>query len=115
MTLGGHDRIAFGYTGNYSRRASRIYEFLPTMLHQKIVIVDDAWAAVGTANFDNRSFSLNDETSVCFLRLRTRQSIARCFCGRSGALPKVDLAEWRTPRIVAARRRAIRSLIEDQV
>ena len=32
---------------------------------QKIVIVDGAWASVGTANFDNRSFALNEETSVC--------------------------------------------------
>ena len=43
-----------------------IYEFLPTMLHQKTMVVDDAWATVGTANFDNRSFALNDETNVCF-------------------------------------------------
>ena len=36
-----------------------IYEFQPSMLHQKIMIVDGAWASIGTANFDNRSFALN--------------------------------------------------------
>ena len=43
-----------------------IYEFLPTMLHQKTMIVDATWATVGTANFDNRSFALNEETNLCF-------------------------------------------------
>jgi len=51
-----------------SRRKAgvEIYEYQPTMLHQKTMIVDGVWATVGTANFDNRSFSLNEETNICF-------------------------------------------------
>ena len=33
-------------------------------LHQKVVLVDDEIAAVGTANFDNRSFRLNFEVTA---------------------------------------------------
>ena len=39
----------------------RIYEYDPTMVHAKTLTVDGVWCAVGSANFDNRSMSLNDE------------------------------------------------------
>jgi cardiolipin synthase A/B len=41
-----------------------IYEFLPTMLHNKMLIVDDVLVSVGSTNFDTRSFKLNDEASM---------------------------------------------------
>ncbi len=41
-----------------------IYEFKPTMIHRKGVIVDDFWLMTGSANFDNRSFRINDELNV---------------------------------------------------
>lgn len=42
----------------------RIYEYQPTMIHAKTVVVDDCFAAVGTANMDNRSFRLNFEVTA---------------------------------------------------
>lgn len=39
----------------------RIYEYDPTMVHAKTLSVDGVWCAIGSANFDNRSMSLNDE------------------------------------------------------
>jgi cardiolipin synthase len=42
----------------------RIYEYEPTMYHCKSMIVDDEWVSVGSANFDNRSFRLNDEANL---------------------------------------------------
>jgi cardiolipin synthase len=42
----------------------RIFEYQPTMFHVKAVTVDDAWAIVGSANFDNRSFELNYEVML---------------------------------------------------
>ncbi len=42
----------------------RIYEYLPGFLHTKSIIVDDAWASVGTANMDIRSFRLNFEVNL---------------------------------------------------
>jgi cardiolipin synthase len=42
-----------------------IYEYCPTMLHAKTLTVDGAWATVGSVNFDNRSFQLHDEVSLC--------------------------------------------------
>ena len=42
-----------------------LYEYQPTMLHAKTMTVDGCWSAVGSANFDNRSFQLNDEATLC--------------------------------------------------
>lgn len=41
-----------------------IYEFLPTMIHTKSMIVDDHCVSIGSANLDNRSFKLNDEANI---------------------------------------------------
>ena len=39
----------------------RIYEFQPTFIHTKLLIVDGVWSVIGSANMDNRSRKLNDE------------------------------------------------------
>ncbi|MQA88234.1 MAG: cardiolipin synthase B [Streptosporangiales bacterium] len=43
----------------------RIWEYQPTMLHAKTLCVDGVWSSVGSVNFDNRSFRLNDEATLC--------------------------------------------------
>lgn len=54
-------RAAYG-----SLRAAgvRIWEYQSRVLHAKTVLVDDDWATVGTANFDYRSFFVNDELNL---------------------------------------------------
>ena len=42
-----------------------IHEYGPTMLHAKSLVVDGVWASVGSVNFDNRSFQLHDEATLC--------------------------------------------------
>lgn len=41
-----------------------IAEYQPTMMHCKLMIVDDLWVSIGSSNFDNRSFRLNDEANL---------------------------------------------------
>ena len=41
-----------------------IYEYCPTMLHAKTLVVDGTWSCVGSVNFDNRSFQLHDEVTI---------------------------------------------------
>jgi len=42
-----------------------LYEYCPTMLHAKSLVVDGTWSCVGSVNFDNRSFQLHDEVALC--------------------------------------------------
>jgi len=46
------------------RRGIRIFEYQPTMMHAKTMVVDGIWTSVGSSNFDDRSFRLNDEVNV---------------------------------------------------
>ncbi|HEX2217372.1 MAG TPA: phospholipase D-like domain-containing protein, partial [Gemmatimonadales bacterium] len=39
----------------------RMFEFQPSMMHAKAVLVDDAWCLVGSANMDERSMEINEE------------------------------------------------------
>jgi cardiolipin synthase len=41
-----------------------IYEYQPTMMHCKVLVIDGVWSSVGSANFDDRSFRLNDEANL---------------------------------------------------
>ena len=45
-------------------RGAEIYEYQPTMYHCKVLVVDGLWTSVGSTNFDNRSFRLNDEANL---------------------------------------------------
>jgi cardiolipin synthase A/B len=42
-----------------------VWEYQPTMLHAKTMVVDEVWSSVGSVNFDNRSFQLHDEATLC--------------------------------------------------
>ena len=46
------------------RQGIEIYEYQPTMMHTKVLVVDGVWSMFGSANFDNRSLELNDELNV---------------------------------------------------
>jgi len=50
--------------GSLLEAGVHIYEYQRTLTHQKLMVVDEAWSCVGSTNFDDRSFELNDEISV---------------------------------------------------
>ncbi|WP_204246705.1 phospholipase D-like domain-containing protein [Acidovorax carolinensis] len=50
--------------GPLLQAGAEIYEFQPTMYHCKVMIVDQLLVSVGSTNFDNRSFRLNDEANL---------------------------------------------------
>jgi cardiolipin synthase len=50
--------------GKLLRAGAKIYEYQPTMMHAKTMIVDGVFATVASTNFDNRSFRYNDEIDL---------------------------------------------------
>lgn len=65
----------------------RFFEYLPRMLHGKLMLVDDCWATVGSANVDYRSFFINQE-----LNLVCREPAV---CARLAGIAAVDFADSR--------------------
>ena len=54
---------AFHYIHRLRGLGIKFYAYTPGFMHQKVMLVDDHVAAVGTHNFDNRSFRLNFEVT----------------------------------------------------
>jgi cardiolipin synthase len=52
--------------GKLLARGVRIFEYQKTLLHQKVMTVDGCWSAIGSSNFDDRSFEINDEITLGF-------------------------------------------------
>jgi cardiolipin synthase len=55
---------AFAYFDELRAAGVAIWRYQPGFMHQKVVLVDNTLAAIGTTNFDNRSFRLNFEAMV---------------------------------------------------
>ena len=53
--------------GDLLAAGAEVYEYQPTMFHAKVLVVDDLLVSVGSTNFDDRSFRLNDEASLNIL------------------------------------------------
>ena len=53
-----------GSWGPLLQAGAEIYEYQPSMYHCKVMIVDKLLVSVGSTNFDNRSFRLNDEANL---------------------------------------------------
>ena len=65
--------------GPLLQAGAKIYEYQPTMYHCKIMIVDQLLVSVGSTNFDNRSFRLNDEANLNVFDKRFAERLTRVF------------------------------------
>ena len=77
------------------RQGIEIYEYQPTMMHAKVMIVDGIWSMFGSANFDNRSLELNDELNVA---VTSRDLAARFLTDMEAdirASHRLTLESWR--------------------
>jgi cardiolipin synthase len=73
----------------------KIYEYQPTMYHTKVMVVDDCWVSVGSANFDNRSFRINDEANLNVFDEGFAREQARILAADRAVSRPVTLEQWR--------------------
>jgi cardiolipin synthase len=92
-----------------------IYEYQPTMLHQKTLIVDGIWATLGTANFDHRSFRFNEESMICFCDPDLVDEMQDAFDADLAQCERVRLEPWRGRGLWQRATERFASLLQDQV
>jgi cardiolipin synthase len=81
-----------------------IYEYQPTMMHTKAIVVDGVWSMFGSANFDNRSLELNDEMNVAVSDRDLAQRLLQDFEADLKSATRLDLDTWgRRPPLEKAR------------
>jgi cardiolipin synthase len=80
--------------GDLLQAGVAIYEYQPTMYHCKVMIVDGLWVSVGSTNFDNRSFSLNDEANLNILDSDFARRQVEIFEQDIARSREITLAQW---------------------
>ncbi len=73
----------------------RIFEYDQTMLHAKVILVDDGWANVGSGNFDNRSLDLDLELNVAVADRGCVAEVERHFLADLTVSQEIDPQTWR--------------------
>jgi cardiolipin synthase len=73
----------------------RIYEFMPTLCHQKIVVIDGIWSHIGSTNFDARSLALNEEAGVGLLDESIATQLKQAFENDLKSSREVLLPRWK--------------------
>ena len=101
--------------GSLLEAGVEIYEFRPTMLHQKTMLVDGVWATIGTANFDNRSFAMNEETNLCFHDRTIAEELRAIFNADLKRCDRIDFDQWRRRGLWQRFMEQCASLLEDQL
>lgn len=81
--------------GDLLEAGAEIYEYNPTMIHAKILIVDGHWSVVGSTNFDNRSFGINDEVNLATRSPALAERLTQDFQNDLAQSRQVTYAEWK--------------------
>ena len=91
----------------------RIYEYQPTMMHAKVVVVDGIWSVVGSANMDERSMELNEENVLAIRDAGLAAEIERGLLEDFDRSKEFELERWRRrPRYRWLLERISRAAIE---
>lgn len=92
--------------GELLEAGAEIHEYEPTMIHCKVMIVDSYLVSVGSTNFDNRSFQLNDEANLNIYDSAFAEEQVRIFQQDLQCAKPINLPQWRarpwTERVVEA-------------
>ena len=73
----------------------RLFEYPHTLLHQKVMTVDGVWSAIGSSNFDDRSFETNDEITLGIRDAATAQRLDAVFEKYVQRASEIELEAWR--------------------
>jgi cardiolipin synthase len=79
--------------GELLRAGADIYEYEASMIHAKILIVDDVWSIVST-NLDSRSFGINDEVNLAVLDSKVAAKLREDFSEDLKHAQQVSLENW---------------------
>lgn len=76
------------------RADGHIYRFQPTLFHSKMMIVDKYLTIIGSANFDDRSFKINNEANLNIYDHAFGEHMSKIVDGDIARSKEVTLAEW---------------------
>ena len=81
--------------GDLLKAGIQIYEYQPSMLHAKMLLIDNEWTNTGSANLDYRSFLHNDELDILTNDQRLFAKIEQTFEKGFSQSEQTTMREWR--------------------
>jgi cardiolipin synthase A/B len=98
-STGGSDNPMVQHAGHRNfekllRCGVRLFEYPHTLLHQKVMTVDGVWSAIGSSNFDDRSFEINDEITLGIRDTQTAQTLDAIFEKYAPQCREIELEAW---------------------
>jgi len=81
--------------GEMLKGGVKIYEYLPTMLHNKTMVVDGLYSTIGSINFDARSMSKNAEESLAFYDRGFAKKMEAMFAEDKERAAEVSYDTWK--------------------
>ncbi|MFT5534668.1 MAG: cardiolipin synthase [Burkholderiaceae bacterium] len=72
----------------------RIHEYQPGMLHTKVMLVDNLWSVLGSTNFDNRSFGLNNEVNLVLRDATITTKLKQTVADYLAKSRRITLTDW---------------------
>lgn len=88
-------QASHSYYGELLNAGVRIYEYQPTMMHTKGVVVDGVWSVVGSANMDIRSKELNEENVLGIRDAEFATQMEQTFLADLEKASEIDRVQWR--------------------
>jgi cardiolipin synthase A/B len=101
--------------GTLLKGGVKLYDYQKTLLHQKVIVVDGLWASVGSTNFDDRSFEINDEISLVIHDERLARELEETFERDLKDAKAVNLEEWKKRPVTHKMRDMIWFLFNEQM
>ncbi len=101
--------------GQLLQAGVRIYEYAPTMFHRKVMIIDGVWVSVGSANFDNRSFRLNDEANLNVFDREFAEVESTVFHADKTSAREVTYEDWKNRPLGRKAGDAAAALVRSQI
>jgi cardiolipin synthase A/B len=101
--------------GDLLQAGVQIAEYQPTMFHVKALVVDSLVVSVGSTNFDNRSFSLNDEANLNIIDAEFAEEQVAIFEDDWKLAKPITYAAWANRPWTEKAADEIASLIGDQL
>ena len=86
--------VSRSYYEELLRYGIRIFEFTEGINHGKVMAIDDRWASIGSANFDNRSMHLNFELNLAFHSPALVKELSTVLAGYYEASQEIHLAKF---------------------
>jgi cardiolipin synthase len=81
--------------GSLLRAGIKIFEYQPSMLHAKMLLLDNEWANAGSTNIDYRSFLHNDELDITTDSPMLLEKIEQTFEKGFAQSKQISLRQWR--------------------